>query len=93
MMLGAQSSQILNHSKVLIVGMNSLGSEIAKNLALSGVGQLNLWDGKKPSNFDLASHLFLKPEDPYLGEYENRAKASLAALKVSLSFLFFELSF
>ncbi|CAG9127362.1 unnamed protein product [Plutella xylostella] len=70
---GLESQKRLRASKVLIIGLNGLGAETAKNIILSGVKSVVLQDHEKLKEVDLYSQ-FLTPPDK-IGE--NRAEASL----------------
>ncbi|KAJ3447309.1 hypothetical protein M0812_07537 [Anaeramoeba flamelloides] len=51
------------NQSILIVGMNGLGSEIAKNLVLSGVKKVTLWDQEIVTTNDLSCQFFLTEKD------------------------------
>lgn len=70
---GLESQKRIRASKVLIIGLNGLGAEIAKNTILSGVKSVCLLDHEKLKKIDFFSQ-FLAPQSK-LGE--NRAKISL----------------
>ncbi|CAB3229044.1 unnamed protein product [Arctia plantaginis] len=74
---GLESQKRLRAAKVLIIGMNGLGAEIAKNVILSGVKSVCLLDNEKLKEIDLYSQ-FLSPPDK-IGE--NRAEASVQRAK------------
>lgn len=61
--LGMESIQKLQKSKVLIIGFSGLGAEIVKNLVLTGVNYVTIIDNKKTSWYDLSSHFYLTEED------------------------------
>nr|BAH71890.1 ACYPI002408 [Acyrthosiphon pisum] len=72
---GFDGQNKLRATKVLLIGMQGLGAEIAKNLILSGVNSITLKDHTEVSILDRCSQ-FLIPRD---SEERNRAKASLSS--------------
>nr|XP_022335086.1 ubiquitin-like modifier-activating enzyme 6 [Crassostrea virginica] len=74
--LGDSAMKRMAHSAVLVYGMGGLGIEIAKNIALAGVKNLTVQDGKSAVIQDLGTQFFLREED--LGK--NRAEASCSRL-------------
>ena len=64
-------------SSILLVGLDALGIEIAKNLVLAGCKRFTVQDSKAVSSLDLAGQFFLAPEE--VGQ--NRAKACVARLQ------------
>ena len=74
---GIEAQTRMRASRVLLVGMNGLAAETAKNLVLTGVGSLTLLDTVDASLLDLASNFFLSAADVA----SNRATASLARLQ------------
>ncbi|XP_015378939.1 PREDICTED: SUMO-activating enzyme subunit 1 [Diuraphis noxia] len=72
---GYDGQNKLRSLNVLLIGMQGLGAEIAKNLILSGVNSITLKDHTSVSILDRCSQ-FLIPRD---SEERNRAKASLNA--------------
>jgi ubiquitin-like 1-activating enzyme E1 A len=72
---GYEGQNKLRSMRVLLIGMQGLGAEIAKNLILSGVNSITLKDHTEVSILDRCSQ-FLIPRD---SEERNRAKASLSA--------------
>lgn len=63
----------MRSSKILIAGLNGLGTEIAKNIILAGVKSVIFLDAKPVSELDFSSQFFV-PRDT-LGK--NRAESSL----------------
>lgn len=63
----------LNRAKILLIGAGALGNEIAKNLALLGVGNLLIADLDKVENSNLSRSILFRAEDC------GRAKAVVAA--------------
>ncbi len=53
----------IRESKVLIIGLKGVNSEVCKNLVLAGVHSVTILDHEKVSEEDLGSHLFLSPND------------------------------
>lgn len=70
--LGRDAMQKMSQSHVLICGLGGLGVEIAKNVILSGVKQVTLFDSKEVSMADIGTQFYLSETN--LGE--NRAEAS-----------------
>ncbi|RMZ76367.1 hypothetical protein DV738_g4967, partial [Chaetothyriales sp. CBS 135597] len=61
--LGHEAMKRMGASNVLVVGLNGLGVEIAKNIALAGVKSLTLYDPNPVRIADLSSQFFLHPDD------------------------------
>ncbi|RMD43803.1 hypothetical protein DV735_g1369, partial [Chaetothyriales sp. CBS 134920] len=61
--LGHEAMKRMGASNVLIVGLNGLGVEIAKNIALAGVKSLTLYDPNPVRIADLSSQFFLRTDD------------------------------
>lgn len=59
---GVEAQKRLQSSHVLISGLSALGSELAKNLVLSGMG-VTLHDARAVSPADAASQFFLDAQD------------------------------
>lgn len=59
---GIESQNRLKQSKVLLLGMNALAAEIAKNIVLAGISSLTIIDGQQVTNDDLENN-FLIPRD------------------------------
>ncbi|XP_066352310.1 ubiquitin-activating enzyme E1 3-like [Miscanthus floridulus] len=74
---GRETMRQLFASNVLISGLNGLGAEIAKNLALAGVKSVTLHDIGNVEMWDLSSNFFLSEDD--IGK--NRAVACVAKLQ------------
>jgi ubiquitin-activating enzyme E1 len=75
--LGIDAMKRMQQSDVLICGLSGLGVEIAKNVILTGVKSVTLWDSKNVSWSDLASQFYLTEKD--IGK--NRVEVSLPQLK------------
>ena len=61
--LGADAMKKLATSRVLIVGLGGLGTEVAKNITLTGVGRVDVCDDKAVSYWDLGSLFFAQESD------------------------------
>lgn len=75
--LGFQVQERLRSANVLLIGLKALGTEIAKNLVLAGVGTLTILDGDAVTEEDLGSQFFLTQD--HVGM--NRAEAALPELQ------------
>lgn len=75
--LGFQVQEKLRRANVLLIGLKALGTEIAKNLVLAGVGTLTILDGEIVTEEDLGSQFLVSEDQVGL----NRAEAALAELK------------
>lgn len=74
--LDGWNQKIIKKSRVLIAGVGGLGCEIAKNLAMLGVGYLDLVD------LDIIEHSNLNRQILFTGaEGESKAKVAAAKLK------------
>ncbi|XP_008789165.1 ubiquitin-activating enzyme E1 1 isoform X2 [Phoenix dactylifera] len=74
---GRETMRRLFASSVLISGLNGLGAEIAKNLALAGVKSITLHDEGTVELWDLSSNFFFSEED--IGK--NKALACIKKLQ------------
>ncbi|MFW9826332.1 MAG: ThiF family adenylyltransferase [Candidatus Thorarchaeota archaeon] len=70
------SQKLVKNSRVLLVGVGGLGCEIAKNLAMLGVGQLDLID------LDIIEHSNLNRQVLFAGAKIGEPKAIVAARKL-----------
>ena len=61
--LGKEAMQRMMGSSVLIIGLNGLGVEIAKNVVLGGVKSVTLHDNAPVQISDLGAQFFLREED------------------------------
>lgn len=61
--LGKEAMQKMSQSNILLIGLNGLGVEIAKNLILTGVASVFLFDNHPVQISDLSTQFFLKEED------------------------------
>ena len=60
---GLETLKKLSMMKILIIGMRGLGIETAKNIILSGPGEVDIFDPTKVSIKDLGSNFFLSESD------------------------------
>ncbi|GJN08164.1 hypothetical protein PR202_ga26057 [Eleusine coracana subsp. coracana] len=74
---GRETMRLLFASNVLVSGLNGLGAEIAKNIALAGVKSVTLHDVGNVEMWDLSANFFLTEDD--IGR--NRAVACVAKLQ------------
>ncbi len=70
------SQKVVKNSRVLIVGVGGLGCEIAKNLAMLGVGHIDLID------LDIIEHSNLNRQILFAGAKIGEPKAIIAAKKL-----------
>ncbi len=70
------SQKVVKNSRVLIIGVGGLGCEIAKNLAMLGVGYLDLVD------LDIIEHSNLNRQILFAGAKMGEPKAVVAAKKL-----------
>lgn len=75
---GAGVQRSLRNTRVLVIGIRGVATEICKNLILSGVKSLTMMDPENVNKEDLNSQYFLYPGN--IGE--NRAQASLKAAQI-----------
>ena len=61
--LGAEAMKRMMGSSVLIIGLNGLGVEVAKNVVLGGVKSVTLHDNQPVAIADLGSQFFLREAD------------------------------
>ena len=74
--LGLDTLVALSKLNVLVVGLDGLGVEVAKNLVLAGPRSVTLWDDAPCALADLSSQFFLSEDDVKAGL--SRGQASLA---------------
>ncbi|RLM86686.1 Ubiquitin-activating enzyme E1 3 [Panicum miliaceum] len=74
---GRETMRRLFASDVFVSGLNGLGAEIAKNLALAGVRSVTVHDVKDVDMWDLSGNFFLSEQD--IGK--NRALACVSKLQ------------
>ena len=60
---GMETMKKLSSMKVLIIGMRGLGIETAKNIILSGPGEVDIFDPTPVKINDLGSNFYLREED------------------------------
>ncbi|XP_011160662.1 SUMO-activating enzyme subunit 1 [Solenopsis invicta] len=70
---GLDSQKRLRAAKVLLIGLDGFGAEIAKNIILAGVNSVTFLDHRNVTELDRCSQFFVPKED--IGK--NRAEASL----------------
>ncbi|CCG25738.1 Uba1 ubiquitin-activating enzyme [Candida orthopsilosis Co 90-125] len=61
--LGKEAMLKMQNANVLVIGLNGLGVEIAKNIALAGVKSLSLYDPNPIQIQDLSTQFFLSESD------------------------------
>lgn len=74
---GMDVQEKLRRANVLLIGMKGLGSEIAKNLVLAGIGTLTILDNEVITEEDLGTQFFVT--EAQVGQ--NRAEAALPELQ------------
>ena len=74
---GVQAQEKIRSANILLVGMKALGTEIAKNLVLAGVGTLTILDSEIVTEDDLGAQFLLSQDQ--IGQ--NRAQATQAELQ------------
>lgn len=74
---GMQVQEKLRQANVLLVGIKGLGSEVAKNLVLAGIGTLTVLDNEVVTEEDLGTQFFVN--ETQVGQ--NRAEAALPELQ------------
>ncbi|KAI9447756.1 ubiquitin activating enzyme [Lactarius indigo] len=82
--LGHEAMKRMAASNVLIVGLDGLGVEIAKNLILAGVKSVTVYDPEPVQIQDLSSQFFLREDD--VGK--SRADATISRLAELNSYVF-----
>jgi ubiquitin-activating enzyme E1 len=75
---GMSAMQRLAQASVLIIGINGLGVEVAKNIVLANVRKVTLADDCVASWSDMGTHFYLQPDD--VGR-TNRAEACFRSIK------------
>ncbi|KAG2392698.1 hypothetical protein C9374_011423 [Naegleria lovaniensis] len=75
--LGVDAMKRMQQSNVLICGLGGLGVEVAKNVILTGVKSVTLYDPKNVTFDDLSAQFYASEKD--IGQ--NRAEVSLQQLK------------
>ncbi|KAH9973020.1 ubiquitin activating enzyme [Lactifluus volemus] len=82
--LGHEAMKRMAASNILIVGLDGLGVEIAKNIILAGVKSVTVYDPEPVRIQDLSSQFFLREDD--IGK--SRADASIARLAELNTYVF-----
>ena len=75
---GMETMQKLSTMKVLVIGMRGLGVETAKNIILSGPGEVDIFDPTIVKINDLGSNFYLSEKDV---DKVNRDEACISKLK------------
>ena len=75
--MGREAVEKQANSSVMLVGLNAVGVEIAKNIVLSGVKRFTICDGKTVEASDLTGQFFLSKKD--IGK--NRAEVCVSKLQ------------
>ncbi|ODV89217.1 hypothetical protein CANCADRAFT_3848 [Tortispora caseinolytica NRRL Y-17796] len=60
---GLDGQNRMRNSSVLLIGLNGLGTEVAKNLTLAGIGSLHIKDDTEVQIEDLSSCFFFSSKD------------------------------
>lgn len=68
---GAEAQKKLREAKILVAGVNGVGSELIKNIVLAGIKSLTVLDDEIVTDYDNTANLFTSRQ---LGK--NRAEAS-----------------
>ena len=76
---GIKTMNELTKLKVLILGMRGLGVETTKNILLTGIKEINIFDAEKCSINDLGANYFINENDVINGK--RRDEASLEGLR------------
>ena len=74
---GVQAQEKIRSANILLVGLKGLGTEIAKNLVLAGIGTLTILEHELVTDDDLGTQFFLTQEQ--VGQ--NRAEAAQTELQ------------
>lgn len=74
---GMQAQERIRNANILLIGLKALGTEIAKNLVLAGVGTLTILDHEAVSDDDVGSQFFISQEQ--VGQ--NRAESAQPELQ------------
>ena len=61
--MGVEAVAKQSKAKIVLLGLSSLGVEIAKNIVLSGCREIAVWDDRLVSYSDLSGQFFLSEED------------------------------
>lgn len=74
---GMQAQEKIRSANILLIGLKGLGTEVAKNLVLAGVGTLTILEHELVTEDDLGAQFFVSQEQ--VGQ--NRAEAAQAELQ------------
>lgn len=61
--LGHEAMRKMASSNILIIGLDGLGVEVAKNVILAGVRSVTLWDPEMSTTLDQGSQYYIRDED------------------------------
>ncbi|TAF91710.1 MAG: ThiF family adenylyltransferase [Oscillatoriales cyanobacterium] len=76
-MINGWDQKIIREAKILVVGAGTTGNEIIKNLALLGVGNINIIDCDKVEEVNLSRSVLFQGEDIDQPKAETAAKRAL----------------
>ena len=82
--LGQESFHKVNHLHILVSGLRGIGIECAKNLVLTGVGEVTLHDDTLVSSEDLPTNFFIRSEDIGVKTRSQASHPSLQALNTQV---------
>ena len=74
---GVQAQEKIRSANILLIGLKGLGTEVAKNLVLAGIGTLTILDHELVTDDDLGTQFFVSQEQIGM----NRAEAAQAELQ------------
>ncbi|KAH0303129.1 hypothetical protein KCU71_g10768, partial [Aureobasidium melanogenum] len=60
---GVQAQERMRSANILLISVKALGTEIAKNLILNGIGSLTIVDSEQVTEDDLGAQYFVREED------------------------------
>lgn len=60
---GAEGQNKIKNASVLVINLNGVGTEVVKNLTLSGVGSMEIWDDGIVNESDLSAQFFLSEDN------------------------------
>lgn len=61
--VGREAMRKMMNSKVLVIGLDGLGQEVVKNVCLTGVSKVSLFDSRAVSEEDLCTGFYLRRSD------------------------------
>ena len=86
---GVEAQNRMKNSKVLLVGLRGLNTEVCKNIVLSGIDTAHILDPLPVDIADLSANFFLTPEDVGSNVCKEKLKFDLFQFVFVLIFLFF----